>query len=186
MCCELSKLKGEEVEEEAADARSSFSALQVQFLFYSFREQHVCWHVCFHDSFVAEFRTYLWLTVSTAKCLRGFVTSAWTCLCTEGSIVTCRGRTVRSVFASKSSTWGSSWTPGRRRTVSRFSDWRRDLKMWLRRLFNFSHLFVCSHLRLLSSDVLQGEQKISLHYQFTWWYLRYFSITNNSGELNSL
>ncbi|XP_056870613.1 rab GTPase-binding effector protein 2 isoform X1 [Takifugu flavidus] len=28
MCCELSKLKGEEVEEEAADARSSFSALQ--------------------------------------------------------------------------------------------------------------------------------------------------------------
>lgn len=48
MCCELSKLKGEEVEEEeqeaAAEASSSFSALQVG-------------HACLLHGFVAELRS---------------------------------------------------------------------------------------------------------------------------------
>lgn len=65
MCCELSKLKGEEVEEAAAEASSSFSALQVRLLLHAFgfMSQHVL------DSVVAEPSTYLRLPVSRVKCL---------------------------------------------------------------------------------------------------------------------
>ncbi len=38
-------------------------------------------------------------------------------VCADCWALTCRGRTVRSVFALRLSTWGSSWTPGQRRLV---------------------------------------------------------------------
>lgn len=125
MCCELSKLKGEEAEEEAAEASSSLSALQVRLPFFSFRFRSQ--HVCFLESFVPEPWAYLWLPVIVVKGIT-VVASAWrTCLCTESSILTSRGRTARSVFALKSSTCGSSSTPGGRRAVSRFNDYGEEI-----------------------------------------------------------
>lgn len=101
------------------------------------------------------------------------MTSGWgTCVRTDGSIIICRGCTARSVFASKSSNWESSWTPRQRRTVSRLSDCiKKRFEDVAEMLISFVSPFVGSHLRLHSLDILQGEQKISLHYQFTWWYV---------------